>query len=407
MNESHGTGIPAAEQAALSVGSPPDILAFVPHCLGFVPEESLVLIALRGRRLGATLRLDLPEITDPSGLPAGAGRSAAAYRARICSLLGGDPEADSVLMVVYTQQPWRVGEPPPYHGMVDRLREDLAGHGLELRDGWLSGKEHWRDYFCESQECCPWPGFPLDQVAGSRLNAELVFRGSAYAQSLQAAVGLPGGRPPGTGLPDSATARSEEACRRRFEGRWTQGRQFARTLEAWDQCFKGHRTSRRDGLLLASLESKPVRDTVLVLAALGLPAAVAGSRYWLGLVDPAAGGPAAEAAGATEAGRLFRSVLIGRSNEAPDWDCMDRAHSAFTSLLGTASGEPAAALLTLLGWLEWARGRSSRADLCLGEALEIQPDYRLAQLLRALLERGELPGWSQSPRTAWRRGGVA
>ena len=463
MNETHGAGTPAAEDTGLSAGSPPDILAFVPHCLGFEPEESLVLIALRGLRLGATLRLDLPGIRagresthssaeaagphragdfaragddtaageDPA---AGEGHSAAAYRSRICSLLARDPEADSVLIVVYTRQPWNPGEPPPYSGMVARLREDLAEHGLELRDGWLSGNEHWRDYFCASQECCPWPGFPLDEIAGSRLNAELVYRGSAYSQTLQAAVGLSGGRLRGGGPADPVTARSEEACRRRFDGRWTTRRQFARTLDAWDQCFRGYRSPRRDGLLLASLESRPIRDTVLVLAALGLQTALAGSRYWLAADVPevedangegpgadvtgaeaAAGVPGDDAAGAAgpsdraggEAGRIFRSVLIGRSSEAPDWEHLDRAYNAFTSLLGAASGEPAAALLTLLGWLEWARGRSSRADLCLIEALDIQPEYRLAQLLRELLRRGELPEWAQSPQTAWRRGGAA
>jgi len=164
----------------------------------------------------------------------------------------------------------------------------------------------------------------------------------------------------------------------------------------------GHRTPERDGLLLASLESKPVRDAVLVLAAMGLPAAAAGARYWLGVEGWGTGGEA----GSLEAGSAFRNVLIGRGSLVPDWNSLDRAHTALTSLLGPASGESAAAVLTLLGWLEWARGRSSRADLCLSGALRVQPGYRLAQLLQALVMQGELPGWSQSPQTAWRGGGT-
>ena len=85
---------------------------------------------------------------------------------------------------------------------------------------------------------------------------------------------------------------------------------------------------------------------------------------------------------------------------------MDRAYEAFTALVQRAAGEPAAALLTLLGWIEWARGRSSRAEICLSGALREVPGYRLAALLRELLRRGELPQWAQSPSTAWRGEGA-
>ena len=431
MNEPHSAGNPLAGRSTehsgdtpaafeqdggnvgLSAGSPQDILAFVPHCLGFVPEDSLVLMTLRGRSLGATLRLDLPDPdmglrTEKSRLRA-KDRFEADYCARIASVLSGDQEADGVLLVIYTQEPWLAGELPPYSGLISRLRHVLEGQGLQLRDGWLSGNGHWRDYFCSSHECCPWPGFPLDQIAGSRLNAELVFRGSTYSSSLQAAVGLAGAYLPGSSAPDPETAGSQAASRRRLAGRWTQPEHFIRTLEAWDQSFRGNRSPQQDGLLLASLESKPIRDAVLVLAALDLTAAVAGSQYWLSTEKHAAGGQrkGQRRDAPLEAGKVFRSVLIGRgSGIVPDWDGLDRAHDALTSLLRSASGESAAAVLTLLGWLEWARGRSSRANLCLSGALQVHPGYRLAQLLQALLMRGELPEWAQSPQTAWRGAGA-
>ncbi|MFZ3452405.1 DUF4192 domain-containing protein [Arthrobacter sp. 7Tela_A1] len=391
-----------AENAVLKVGSPADILAFVPHCLGFVPQESLVLLALRGPRLGATLRLDLPSAGTMRGMEASAGTAghgfAAGYSARVCSLLAGDAEADGVLVLVYTDIPWEPEEEAPYAALIARLSKDLAGAGLEVRDGWLAGNGHWRDYFCSSAQCCPWPGHPLDQVHGSALNAELVYRGSAYSPSLEAAVGLAG-----AGVRNPETARSEEASRLRFTGSWTQAATFRATLAHWEERLYVPGGPARDGLLLASLEAKPVRDAVLVLAALGLNAAVDGARHWLA---PAGAGPDSPdpngLSGTPDAGHVFRSVLIGRSREAPDWDRLDRAYLLFHSLLADADGEPAAALLTLLGWLEWARGRSSRADVCLSAALRAQPGYRLAQLLRALLIRGDLPVWTQSPKTAWR-----
>lgn len=403
-----------AENAALRVGSPADVLAFVPHCLGFVPQESLVLLALRGRRLGATLRLDLPSTGSTAGMEVSAGAAghafAAGYSARICSLLSGDAEADGVLVLVYTDAPWEPEEEAPYAALIARVSKDLAAAGLAVRDGWLAGNGHWRDYFCTSAQCCPWPGYPLDQIHGSTLNAELVYRGSAYSPSLEAAVGLAGAR-----VRNPETVRSEEASRLRFAGIWTRAATFRATLAQWEDRLNGTGSPARDGLLLASLESKPVRDAVLVLAALGLHTAVDGARHWLAPAGPGPDGPAdpdglscppdcppAGFRGSPEAGHVFRSVLIGRSRAAPDWERLDRAYLLFHSLLADAAGEPAAALLTLLGWLEWARGRSSRADVCLSAALRTHPGYRLAQLLQALLVRGDLPVWTQSPKTAWR-----
>lgn len=398
----------------LRVGSPQDILAFVPHCLGFQPRESLVLLGLRGSRLGATLRLDLPGPSCSGWIPGPADHKfLASYTSRITSLLAGDDAADGVLAVVYTDLPWQEGEPPPYSALMELLGNDLEDSGLRLRDGWLAGNGIWRDYYCADGACCPWPGNPLDEIAGSRLNAELVYRGSAFSASL-AESARPAGR-----LRTAALAKTEEEVVSTLAERWSSPRVFDEVLAAWDLRIKS--TARRepstngdegpdaparvreDALLLASLRSKPVRDTVLVLAAAGLETAAEGARQWLRPETQRADGRAA--AVSAEAGQLFRGILIGRSRTAPDWNRLDRAYWALDALAQRAAGEPAAALLTLLGWIEWARGRSSRAELFLSGALREQPGYRLAALLTELLRRGELPQWAQSPETAWRNRG--
>ena len=433
----------------LRVGTPQDILAFVPHCLGFQPRESLVLLALRGSRLGATLRLDLPgphcsgEIPEPNNLGL-----LTDYTSRITSLLSGDETADGVLAVMYTDLPWEEGSPPPYSALMELLADGLEDNGLRLRDAWLAGTRTWRDYFCGDSACCPWPGDPIGNIAESRLNAELVYRGSAYAASLPESL-----RAAGRFRTDALDAQVDEV-RRSMGGRWGSSEVFDGVLAAWEQRIRstvlpgqlsagdskagdraglaaagGEEPARapdgiqEDALLLASLESKPVRDTILVLAATGLAAAVEGARQWLppdpahsiepgnpaGSGDPAgSGNPAGSGklSAPADAGRLFRAILIGRSRTAPDWERMDRAYEAFTALVQRAAGEPAAALLTLLGWIEWARGRSSRAEICLSGALREVPGYRLAALLRELLRRGELPQWAQSPSTAWRGEGA-
>lgn len=426
----------------LRVGTPQDILAFVPHCLGFQPRESLVLLALRGSRLGATLRLDLPspfcsgDLPDPDQL-----ELLSDYSSRIAKLLSGDKTADGVLAVMYTDLRSIEGTPPPYSALMEILADDLEDSGLRLRDAWLAGNGVWRDYFCGDGACCPWPGYPMGEIAGSRLNAELVYRGSTFAPSLAESV-----RTAGRFRTHALDERVEEV-RRSMEGRWGTPEAFADVLAAWEHRIRstvlpGHSLvegggtagaelppsgegaagdtpadTREDALLLASLEFKPVRDTILVLAAAGMVAASEGARQWLqpgSVFPPAHGYPAApggpdvsadrtesDGPAPADAGRLFRAILIGRSRTAPDWDRLDRTYEAFTCLVQQASGEPAAALLTLLGWIEWARGRSSRAELFLSGALREVPGYRLAALLRELLRRGELPQWAQAPSTAW------
>ena len=44
----------------LRITGPEDILGFIPHSFGYWPENSLVAMTMQGKRLGATLRVDLP-----------------------------------------------------------------------------------------------------------------------------------------------------------------------------------------------------------------------------------------------------------------------------------------------------------------------------------------------------------
>ena len=167
-------------QDPFPVSGPVDILAFIPHSLGFVPYESLVLMTMDSSRLGATLRLDLPaaavDYTD--------------FALRVTELLRSDESANGVLMAMYTHRKWKKPGFPPHRRLVDQLGRHLAEAGLPIRDGWLVSDSAWREYFCTDSTCCPWPGHSLRQITDSTLSAEMIFRGSAYARSLDEAVGL-------------------------------------------------------------------------------------------------------------------------------------------------------------------------------------------------------------------------
>jgi hypothetical protein len=96
-----------------------DVLALVPHLLGFEPAESLVLVCLLpcGRRVGMTMRQDLPPDSAWDLLPA-------AVAAMELPLARGRP--GGVLAVVYSER--EVSE-----DVLAAVRRFLHRHRVPLR----------------------------------------------------------------------------------------------------------------------------------------------------------------------------------------------------------------------------------------------------------------------------------
>ena len=414
------------------VSGPADILAYIPHSLGFTPQDSLVLMTVDSARLGATLRLDLPA----SSL------DYSEFAAKVSDILRSDVSANGVLMALYTDHGWKRPGSPPYRRLIQQLNRCLTGKGLPIRDGWVVSATAWREYFCTDSSCCPWPGRPLQEITNSTLSAEMVYRGSAYAATLDQAVALD--LPDPWGKPGEPAAAHSEAYRCRLEGQWCGASQFAGTLNVWESVFSaagsGHPKTdpgfpplRTDpetaGFLLASLRARPVRDTLLVMAALGREQALAGAgacqllsvdglhpllppahrdAAWVtnSIPGPSATGPVLNRP--LDAARNFRDVLVGQYPQAPHWDSMDAAFTVFAELLAAdaadekADREASSALLSLMSWIEWARGRGSRAQIFLTRCLDSHPGYRLAELLEELLATGVFPAWATNPGTAWK-----
>lgn len=134
--------------AVARLSSPPDLVAVVPHLVGFVPTESVVLLVLRGarRRVRVTLRLDLPQPRDVD-------RVARELVGRVRQL-----KADAVVALVYTEQPGTLAR----RDLVDALVRRCEEARLELTEALLvRGGRLW-SYIC-SGPCCPPEGIPLGQ----------------------------------------------------------------------------------------------------------------------------------------------------------------------------------------------------------------------------------------------------
>ncbi len=370
-----------------------------------------MLMTVGSNILGATLRLDLPS------------QNLLDFAVQAHGFLKQDRTSDSVIAVIYTDGEADESGSPPHEELMHCLELVLETEGTPIQAAWLVSKGFWRDFYCDEQ-CCPWPGQPVTDAMDSELNAELIYRGSSYDESLDAAVVRSVAGP----WPNHEIVTSGyETWTRALQQRPKDDKQFRAVLSVWDVVLERSQKSEWivdhpdvAAYLIASLDSRDIRDAVLVLAASSAENAMEGARA-CSLVEqernssnvliPSALASAVNASPADPGKRehatgcgpeeIFAAVLIGTTVTPPLWSRLDRAYNLFRLLTAVAAGEPQCALLTMLGWIEWARGRGSRAGSFFDMCLARDQDYRLAWLLNELLNRGQLPVWATERESAW------
>lgn len=435
----------------LRITGPEDILGFIPHSLGYWPSRSLVAMTMQGKRLGATLRVDLPGgggCPDWSGTPGPAG-----FARSVVSYLAADTGADGSLLAVFTGTD---GDGAPWAELLAALENALAAAGMPVRDAWLVGADHWRNAYCLDPSCCAPPGRPVEEIRNSRLNAEMVYRGSTVGAAPGAAL-----LTPPAGPPDPAVLEAQRDWAQLFSAHVRDRNQFLQVLDVWSRVLQTRVPTLSTALtayLRASLCVPSWRDAVLVMAAAGADAAERGAEdfgvFHGGPPDPGGGvsrpasqqslrplaplpplegfPPPGRASGGEGPGRGrsgsgrargsvgggegrgggaghdrpevpgYGEVLLGLAPPLPDWALMARLDRVLEQLC-TAGGEAGAAALTGRGWIEWCRGKGSFADALFRRAEEELPGYRLAELLAELVRRGTLCGWAARRETAWQR----
>ncbi|MGH3835036.1 MAG: DUF4192 domain-containing protein [Pseudonocardiaceae bacterium] len=256
---------PAAGRIRLS--DPAELIAAVPHLLGFHPHDSVVLLALHGKKLGLTLRADLvdnlqaPLLAEQLLLPIARQRPTGVALV----VIGGDLTLD--------------GE-PPYRALVDVLDDMLTSAGLPLvHAAWTAqtvGGAPWR---CYDDPLC---AGTVSDPATSPLAAATVAAGAVTFSSREEMAALLDGEDPAalqrrTALLDAADADHPM-------GSGLIARRFARLEEL-------HRAAAAGDVVLSdsivaevasALCDHRVRDACLPWCS--GPGAIAAERLWLALV---------------------------------------------------------------------------------------------------------------------------
>ncbi|MCM0677556.1 DUF4192 domain-containing protein, partial [Micromonospora phytophila] len=147
----------STDRPRLAVRSPADLIAAVPYLLGFHPADSVVVVAMRGRRITFAARADLPDLADPVDPARHLAGVIARQRAETATVLGYGP-ADRVTPA------------------VDAVRAALTGAGLTVHDALRVTDGRYWSYLCAEPECCPPDGTPYD-AGSSEVTAAAVFAG--------------------------------------------------------------------------------------------------------------------------------------------------------------------------------------------------------------------------------------
>jgi hypothetical protein len=399
---------------------PQDFLALVPQLSGFVPQNSVVIVAFRGSRTCGALRFNLP---DPELSEAVHKRIATTIVGTLCKLSG----VDAVVPVIYTDEQFGASDGLPYQRFATTLlsRIDLSGFGI--RDALCVGSDGWGSFLDPG---CPQAGRPLSAITQSHIHAV-----------------LPDDRPElGTLLSQADLPEVSRVAKERF------GRTYRRYVTAvhapdtamalidtltdlldpvelaelaldWDP---DDLVADEAAALLLLVQSPPNRDQIMLQFAFGRQQGVEAyllNQHYAAIQrttgqsmddivrDELEQRAATAGSLAGQAGGGTRSVpdpgsdlILGLTDERPDPERIQRALTLLKQVVALAPKAARPAPLCILAWLSWALGRGSVGGIFLDRALAIDPGYSMAILLNTLLSSGHLPEWAFAEQEGGRAG---
>ncbi|CAM8628496.1 DUF4192 domain-containing protein [Candidatus Planktophila dulcis] len=139
--------------------SPHDLLAAIPFLIGYHPQNSLVLVALKDEAVGMAMRVDLPSDLEASG-----------YDLLASHFLRD--EADGAFVVAYVG----AGAVDPENVLINTSAA-LVRAGIDIKESLIVRDNRFRSMLCSDLTCCPPEGSVVPDLDSSRIAAEHVIAG--------------------------------------------------------------------------------------------------------------------------------------------------------------------------------------------------------------------------------------
>ncbi|KQZ85781.1 hypothetical protein ASD56_05710 [Microbacterium sp. Root166] len=378
-----------------------EFLSLVPHLLGYVPSQSLVLIPFDGSRSLGAMRFDLPS-AEADTLDAGA--------STVLGIVCRVQQADAVAAIAYTDAGFADGGGMPHRDLFDALRRRADACGLGVTDVLCVARDGWGSLFDPD---CPDDGRPLselesaaaadlpvpaldrDQASGADLPSIDLATRERTARALialeRAVALLCGGDPEDAGAAASVVDEPDRV-----------DPQVLATVCALDDLptlyeealsWPVDELDPYDVAAIAWCLARPsLRDVALV--------------QWSGTVGD--GDEAFDAQLRWEAGEEYPAHLAMQmwgEGDRPDPGRLERALELARHVAAASPRAVRPGALAMCAWISWALGRSTHAEVYACLACEIEPDHGLSEIVRSFVHAGHLPDWAftRTPRSKPRR----
>ncbi len=328
-------------------GSPGELLAVVPHLLGFVPQASLVVLGTEPPRdrVKVTLRYDLP---DPPG--AGVSADIAAHATGII----GSQRLTAMTAVGYG--PEILVDPVAY-----ALRDAARQAGIDLRDVLRVEDGRYWSYACGDEACCPAAGTPFDPAASPAATAMAAAGKPVLTDRAAVAARV-------APLGGSATESMRQATRRAE-------RHVSQLLA---KVRKSSRLGAARRLIVA--EGLNAMDSMIATYRGGGKCTTDYQIAWI-----------------TVALRDLRVRDDAWARMDPRY--LDAHRRLWIDVTRRAQPGYVAAPAALLAFVAWQSGDGALANVALDRALADDPGYSMAQLLRQVISAGAPPSLARLPMT--------
>ncbi len=345
-------------RAKVTLRGPADLVDALPYLLGFRPDDSVVMLGLRGAdgRFGVRLRAGIPA-------PPGAWQGAARHLAdRVVNGAGPNRGPDAVVLFL-CQEP-RPGEDgravkERLRPLAQQLRIACGALDVPVVEALCVAAGRWWSYTCPSEECCPADGTGVDREGTSVMAAAAAYAGIRVSGSLREMEGR------------LAPVRSPAAARQIRALDEASADLVPRMLADGDSEAVKEETVTLSGAALARMRAAPTGDDLRGDAHDdGLLGDDEAATIILGLQDRETRDRAAEWMEGEEAAPALRL-----------WRALARR------CVGAYAGH-AAAPLTLAGWVAWSMGDEAFARVALHRALDADPGYTFAHLLSQACDHG-------------------